>query len=164
VPLSISYEFDPCDYLKAQEFQQKRDIEGFKKSPADDLANMQTGIFGYKGRIAYRTPGCLNEWLDSLDKNISKTEIFGVIAQHIDEEIHANYVLYPVNYVAADLLEGGDARSAHYTAEEKAGVEKYFRGQLDKIVLPNKDEAFLREKLLLMYANPLFNYEKVMAK
>jgi hypothetical protein len=163
-PLSISYEYDPCDYLKAQEFQQKRDIEGFKKSPADDLANMQTGIFGYKGRISYRTSGCLNAWLDGLDKDIPKTEIFGVIAQHIDEQIHANYVLYPVNYVAADLLEGGDARAAHYTAEEKAGVEKYFRGQLDKIVLPNKDEAFLREKLLLMYANPLFNYEKAVAK
>ncbi len=164
VPLSISYEYDPCDYLKAQEFQQKRDIEGFKKSPADDLINMQTGIFGYKGRISYRTPGCLNEWLNQLDKNISKTEIFGVIAQHIDEQIHANYVLYPINYVAADLLEGGNARAAHYTAEEKAGVEKYLRGQLDKIQLPNKDEAFLREKLLLMYANPLLNHEKVANK
>lgn len=51
VPTALSYEYDPCDYLKAQEFQQKRDIKNFKKSPADDLANMQTGIFGYKGRI-----------------------------------------------------------------------------------------------------------------
>lgn len=50
VPLSISYEFDPCDFLKAQEFQNKRDIEGFKKSKQDDLDNMKTGIFGYKGR------------------------------------------------------------------------------------------------------------------
>jgi hypothetical protein len=163
VPLSISYEYDPCDYLKAQEFQQKRDIEGFKKSQADDLTNMQTGIFGYKGRIAYRTVGCLNAWLDQLDKSIPKTEIFGVIAQHIDEQIHANYVLYPINYVAADFLEGGQTRAAYYTDEEKAGVEKYFAAQLDKIVLPNKDEAFLREKLLLMYANPLLNHEKVTA-
>ena len=51
VPLTISYEFDPCDYLKAQEFQQKRDNPGFKKSKQDDLDNMKTGIFGYKGRV-----------------------------------------------------------------------------------------------------------------
>ena len=50
VPLTISYEYDPCDYLKAQEFQQKRDNPAFKKSRQDDLDNMKTGIFGYKGR------------------------------------------------------------------------------------------------------------------
>ena len=53
VPLTISYEFDPCDYLKAQEFQQKRDNPAFKKSKQDDLDNMKTGIFGYKGRVHY---------------------------------------------------------------------------------------------------------------
>ena len=52
-PLTISYEFDPCDYLKAQEFQQKRDNPAFKKSRQDDLDNMKTGIFGYKGRVHY---------------------------------------------------------------------------------------------------------------
>ena len=66
VPTALSYEYDPCDYLKAQEFQQKRDIEGFKKSPKDDLVNMQTGIFGYKGRICFRVAGPLNDWLDTL--------------------------------------------------------------------------------------------------
>ena len=50
-PLTISYEYDPCDYLKAQEFQQKRDNPSFKKSRQDDLDNMKTGIFGYKGRV-----------------------------------------------------------------------------------------------------------------
>ena len=54
VPLTISYEYDPCDYLKAQEFQQKRDNPAFKKSKQDDLDNMRTGILGYKGRVAYR--------------------------------------------------------------------------------------------------------------
>ena len=51
VPTALSYEFDPCDFLKAKEMQQKRDIPGFKKSRQDDLDNMQTGIFGYKGRV-----------------------------------------------------------------------------------------------------------------
>ena len=46
VPLSISYEYDPCDFLKAKELQQKRDDANFRKSPEDDLINMQTGLYG----------------------------------------------------------------------------------------------------------------------
>ena len=66
VPLTISYEYDPCDYLKAQEFQQKRDNPGFKKSRQDDLDNMKTGIFGYKGRVVYRSAVPVNTWIDEL--------------------------------------------------------------------------------------------------
>ena len=55
VPLAISYEYDPCDYLKAKEFQQKRDNPDHKKTTADDLLNMQTGILGYKGRVHFCT-------------------------------------------------------------------------------------------------------------
>ena len=50
-PLSISYEYDPCDYLKAKEMQQKRDNSCFKKNPQDDLLNIQTGVMGYKGSV-----------------------------------------------------------------------------------------------------------------
>ena len=67
VPLTISYEFDPCDYLKAQEFQQKRDNPAFKKSKQDDLDNMKTGIFGYKGRVTYHCGKPINEWIDELE-------------------------------------------------------------------------------------------------
>ena len=60
-PLAISYEFDPCDFLKAKEFQLKRDNAGWKKSAEDDVVSMQTGIMGYKGRVHYQlrvsTPG-----------------------------------------------------------------------------------------------------------
>ena len=55
VPLTLSYEYDPCDYLKAKEFQQKRDNPAFKKSKQDDLDNMKIGIFGYKGHVHFRT-------------------------------------------------------------------------------------------------------------
>ena len=55
VPLTISYEYDPCDYLKAKEFQMKRDNPAFKKSKQDDLSNMKIGIFGKKGHIHYET-------------------------------------------------------------------------------------------------------------
>lgn len=66
VPLSISYEYDPCDFLKAKELQQKRDDANFRKSPEDDLINMQTGLYGYKGRIHFQTSACLNKELDEI--------------------------------------------------------------------------------------------------
>ena len=156
-PLTISYEFDPCDYLKAQEFQQKRDNPAFKKSRQDDLDNMKTGIFGYKGRVVYRTAAPVNTWLDDLN-DLPKTEYFKAVAERMDQEIHRGYELYPCNYIALDELNGNQANSAHYTAADKQRFEAYLAGQLAKISLPNKDEAFLRERILTMYANPLVNY------
>lgn len=156
-PTALSYEYDPCDYLKAKEFQQKRDIEGFRKSPADDLLNMQTGIFGYKGKVTFRMAGCIDEWLDTLPDDMPKTELFSAIAQHIDKEIHRNYTLYAGNYAAADLLRGTDTYAGHYTAEEKTRFENYLQSRIDMVDLPNPDIDFLRERLLTMYANPVFN-------
>lgn len=157
VPLSISYEYDPCDFLKAKEFQQKRDNADWKKGPMDDLISMQTGIFGYKGHVHYHAAPCLDEYLDSLDPDMPKQDIYNKVAAYIDQQIHRNYRLYPGNYVALDMLEETEAYTDQYTAEDKAKFEKYIQGQLAKIDLPNKDEAYLKERLLTMYANPVRN-------
>lgn len=156
VPLTISYEFDPCDYLKAKEFQQKRDNPEFKKSKADDLLNMQIGINGYKGRIHYHMAAPVNSWISQV-ADLPKGEIYGEIARRMDKEIHRNYALYPINYVAADLLDGSSAYEACYSSDEKAEAEQYLRERLSMIELPGKDEAFLWRCLLNMYANPLKN-------
>jgi hypothetical protein len=157
VPLTISYEFDPCDYLKAQEFQQKRDNPAFKKSRQDDLDNMKTGIFGYKGRVHYHCAALINTWLDEL-KDLPRNEFFSAVSQRIDRELHRHYRLYPCNYIALDELEGGQSYADHYTRQDKDRFEQYLKGQLAKINIPNKDESFLRERMLTMYANPLRNY------
>ena len=157
VPVAISYEYDPCDWLKAQEFQLKRDVEGWKKTKADDVLSMQTGIMGYKGRIHYHCAPCIDSFLASIPEDTPKSDIFRIIAEHIDRGIHANYRLYPNNYIAIDMLEGGQRMAEHYTAEDKATFEKYLAAQLAKISIPNKDEAFLTERMLTMYANPALN-------
>lgn len=157
VPVAISYEYDPCDWLKAQEFQLKRDVEGWKKTKADDVLSMQTGIMGYKGRIHYHCAPCIDSFLASIPEDTPKGDIFRIIAEHIDRGIHANYRLYPNNYIAIDMLEGGQRMAEHYTAEDKATFEKYLAAQLAKISIPNKDEAFLTERMLTMYANPALN-------
>ncbi|MFW9598458.1 MAG: 1-acyl-sn-glycerol-3-phosphate acyltransferase [Paludibacter sp.] len=160
-PLSISYEFDPCDYLKAKEFQQKRDNADYKKSQMDDLINMQTGVMGYKGRVEYKMNGCVNTEIVKLGEQISnKAELYTAIAQLIDSKIHGGYTIYNVNKIAYDLLEETDTFSKEYSLMEKLDFEKYLEKQLGKIDLENRDDDFLLRKMLEMYANPLKNYLK----
>ena len=139
------------------EFQMKRDNPEHKKSQADDLINMKTGIFGYKGRVHFQTAGCMNDFIASLPTDMPKNDFYGTIAKEIDRRIHSNYQLFPGNFVAVDLLQGGNAHADRYTEIEKASFEQYIVGQLQKIEMPGKDEAFLRTKLLEMYANPALN-------
>ncbi len=165
-PTAISYEYDPCDYLKAKEFQQKRDNPDHKKAPNDDLVNMNTGIFGWKGEVLFRPAPCLNEWLDSIDPTTPNNDIYALLKDKINVEIHKNYKLFPNNYVAADLINGNEewATQGKYNAEQKAAFEKYLEERIALVDLPNADHDFLRHSILGMYANPLFNHYKAMAK
>ena len=157
VPLSLSYEYDPCDFLKAQEMQLKRDIEGFKKSQQDDLINMQTGIFGYKGRIHFQTGPCINNELEEL-RGLPKVEIFTKVSEIIDKYIHRNYRMYPGNYIACDMLNGNKSMAENYTLNDKAKFEAYLEKKISLINIPNKDVDFLRHCILTMYANPAINH------
>lgn len=156
VPLTISYEYDPCDYLKAMEFQQKRDDPGYRKSMQDDLTNMKTGIFGFKGRVKYRLAAPVNTWLDEMD-GLRKGDFFKAITSRLDENIHSGYEIFPVNHVALDLLNGNNRQATNYTAEDKEAFEEYLQSRVALIPLPEKDERYLRDRLLTMYANPLIN-------
>ncbi len=157
-PTALSYEYDPCDYLKAWEFQLKRDNPEYKKSTADDLLNMKTGLFGYKGHVHFQTGTCINDELCKMDGTLPKTELFARISALIDKRIHSNYKIYPNNYVAHDLLEGNDNFTSHYTPEDRQRFLTYLEQQLARIEIEGKDENFLREKMLSMYANPLKNH------
>ena len=159
-PTTISYEFDPCDYLKAKEFQQKRDNPEWKKAPQDDLINMKAGMFGYKGGIHYHVADCINDEIDAIDRSLGKNEKTAAVARIIDKHIHKNYKFWPINYYFYELLTG-DARFADkYTAEDKAKLDIYLQGQIEKVDLPNRDDEFCRTKILEMYANPVINYLK----
>ena len=162
VPLTISYEFDPCDYLKAKEFQQKRDNPHYKKSRQDDLDNMRVGIFGFKGHVHYHCAAPVNTFMNELSaQNLPKNDFYRALAEQIDKQIHSHYRIYPNNYVALDKLNGNQEYATHYTQEDKIRFENYLAGQLAKIDLPNKDEEYLMERMLTMYANPLRNWLKV---
>ena len=156
-PLTFSYEYDPCDYLKAKEFQQRRDNPDFKKTQEDDMLSMKTGLLGYKGRVHLQVGNPVNPTLRQLNDSFPKNELAIQAASVIDREIFRNYKLYPVNYIAYDRLWGNNSFREQYTAENVENVEQYFRQQLDKIDLPDKDIPFLREKMEEMYAYPVKN-------
>ena len=158
VPVTCSYEYDPCDYLKAQEMQLKRDVEDFKKSPADDGINMRTGIFGWKGEVSFHIGRPLNELIASRGETTEQYSTPEAIALLIDSEIHSHYKLYPINYIALDTLEGGKRGLYDYSAEDEAKAHKYIESRIDLIKLPDGlplDRTFLRHSLLTMYANPV---------
>jgi len=157
-PLSISYEYDPCDFLKAKEMQQRRDNPDFKKHPMDDLINMQTGVMGYKGTVVYEITGDINKDLKKIGEEATgRNEQITLTAELIDRRIHSNYTIFAVNKIAYDLIKGSNNFSNEYSVVEKLDFERYLSLQIAKIDLPEKDEDYLMKKLLEMYANPLIN-------
>ena len=158
VPLSISYQYDPCDYLKAREYQLRRDLPYWKKAPGDDLESMNVGIRGYKGHIHYCCAPCIDEWLQTVDQDQPRNKMFDEIAEHIDREIHRNYHLYPQNYIALDMIQNTNMYTDNYTQEEYDKFEEYIVSRLALIDIDHKDEAYLRRCLLTQYAYPTRNY------
>jgi hypothetical protein len=159
------------------EMQQRRDNPAFKKSKQDDLDNMKTGIFGQKGRVHYHCGTPINQWIDELT-GLPRKEFYQELSHRMDQEIHAGYRLFPCNYIALDMLmkskvEGSEfsdiclepeklkslnSQLSTISSQDRQHFEMYLRQQLSKITLPEKDEPFLRQCILTMYANPLKNY------
>jgi len=143
-PVSITYEYDPCDYLKAAEMQLKRDNPKWRKSKRDDVISMQTGIRGQKGRVVYRLTPSINPEIDTLLKE--HPEILDApihdqvqsVCDIIDRHIHQGYEIF----------------------ERGTEFDAYIESRLALIDIPDKDEAFLRDKLYEMYNNPIINYKK----
>ena len=160
-PLTISYEYDPCDWLKAAEFQLKRDNPDYVKSEQADLDNMKTGIFGFKGHLHYQVSAPIDKEIAVLDSAVPRNQFLDQVAQIIDRHIFEGYRIYPCNRIALDMLRGDNAEADNYTPEQKQAFQTYLDGQLAKIDIPNPDWDFLKERILTMYANPLINQKSV---
>lgn len=147
-PVSITYEYDPCDYLKAREMQLKRDNPKWRKRAKDDVESMVTGIRGKKGRVTYRLTPSINPEIDALleahpeYRDLPTHDQLQHVCDIIDRHIHLGYEIY----------------------ERGTDFDAYIESRLALIDIPNKDEAFLRERLIEMYNNPVVNYKKTHEK
>jgi hypothetical protein len=143
VPLSVSYEWEPCDVLKAAELAALARDGRYEKKPGEDLGSILAGITQPKGRVHYAvgepvTPADLAPW-KGLPVNAFCRETAGLI----DRRIHAGYRIWPNNRIAADLLLG--TANGGYTDAEKAAFEKHLSAAPEE----------LRPILLKIYAGPL---------
>lgn len=159
-PTSISYEYDPNDYLKAREFLARRRDPEFKKSQRDDLFSMETGILQFKGRVHFNICPCINPELESLRDCTDKVEVVRRVCSVIDNYIHRGYLIFPLNYIAFDTVNSTDRFKDCYTAADVENFNKYLDGQIAKVDLPDvtaEEREFMRHAILEMYANPLRN-------
>ena len=160
LPLSISYEYDPNDYLKAKEFLLKKKDPSFKKSQEDDLTSMSIGITGYMGHVHFEIAPCVSFKMTELSPEASRADVVSFVKNEVDKSIHKSYRIYPCNYIAYDLINGtNEYAGKSYTEEEKASFLQYVEKQLNKVDIPvdEEDRAYMREMVYVMYSNPLKN-------
>ncbi len=159
-PVTISYELDPNDYLKAAEFLNRRRDPNFKKSERDDLHSMEIGLVGQKGHVHFHLSSCINDSLEAIRHITDKNELFSRIGNILDTAIHSGYKLYPSNYISYDRVNSTNRFADCYTAQQEAEFDAYLNSQLDKVKVPDvtaEEREYMRSLILRMYANPLCN-------
>lgn len=155
VPLSISYEYEPCDAKKARELLIKERNGGkYRKRKGEDLHSILTGVKQAKGHIHLHIGAPLT------DSEIEKASLLGgneryhALMDTLDRRIHDGYMLYKTNYMAYDLLNGGKRYSSRYSDEELEKFKAYVEHKLGKVERRYQGDR-LREIFLGIYANPV---------
>jgi 1-acyl-sn-glycerol-3-phosphate acyltransferase len=152
VPLSISYEYEPCDDLKVQELYLSSLHSKYVKAPGEDLMSIITGIKQPKGRIHMAVGKPILEEADQLEKIPNENERIKQLVNMIDDQLYSNYKLWPVNYIAADIASDSNEYSMNYSPEEKADFINYVKQKISKL---KGDEQTLFNMFISMYSNPV---------
>jgi len=156
VPLSISYEYDPCGSRKLWETEPEFQDITEEQDRQIDIDNMVQGFQGYKGRIHFAAgKPLLRKDLENLENAANKKEQVQELASMIDQSIYANYQLYPINLYAWDKTKGEQRFKKDYTEKDVQQFEAYFKEQLDAVPTTAAD---LYPKLLAAFAAPVTNH------
>lgn len=153
IPLSISYEWEPCDNLKTAELYTKT-VGEYIKTPEADMNSMLTGLSSYKGRVHFHMEKLTDEELDAINLLPSNGERIEALAKTIDEKIYRNFKLWPNNYIAYDLLHSGNKFAKYYTDEEKTRFIQIMTQKMDRL---EGNISMLNNIYLEIYANPVKN-------
>ena len=152
-PIVVSYEYEPCDFLKTQELFITR-YQKYEKEPDEDLQSILHGIRQFKGHIHFVFTDAITDeelrYCDRFDRNRK----FQLLAQIIDRRIYDNYRLWPTNYIAHDLLNQSYRYRSHYTEEQRKHFMDYMDEGLKNLI---GEEAELRDIFLHIYATPVDN-------
>ena len=156
LPIAISYQYEPCDFLKARELYITRRGQYVKK-PGEDTHSILTGVTQDKGGISFHFCPALTEDDIASCAAQGKNDRFKALAALLDDRICSNYRLWDTNYIALDIIEGGTDNSAQYTTEARTAFTERMEKGLSAIVEkgPDMDKEELREIFLSIYANPV---------
>ncbi|MFM7311509.1 MAG: 1-acyl-sn-glycerol-3-phosphate acyltransferase [Flavobacteriales bacterium] len=168
-PMCVSYEYDPCDFLKTHELLHHKYFGSYQKQPGEDVHSMLTGLTGHKGRVNVAMGQLMNDRILALSAITNKNEKFKALGEAIDAEMHRIYKLWPTNYIAYDLLHGTKEYKEHYSNIQRIAFVNYIRGHVLKMALGRKKTGLpsenlnsnTREILLQMYANPVINRREI---
>jgi hypothetical protein len=158
VPVSISYEYEPCDAYKAQELSLSALHTKYVKAPGEDMNSILTGILQPKGRIHLTMGTPIVEELGGIMETDNENERIKQLVQLIDRQIYIGYKLWPVNYIAADLLSGSDQYSSMYSKQQKDEFLEYINAIIPKL---KGEQECLYSYFLKIYGNPVKNKEEV---
>ena len=152
VPVSISYEYEPCDFLKAGELLAGLDGLPYTKEEGEDLNSMLTGVTQWKGNVHIHVGDPLTQ--DDLAplRHNDPAGFSARLCTLLDSRINTGYKCFPSNYIAHDLLHGTSANSERYSPQDKDA----FIRRLDKLAGSHVQEK-AREIYLRIYANPVQN-------
>ena len=146
VPVSISYEWDPCDLMKAKELYLSRN-GGYQKARLEDTKSVVTGIIGSKGHVHL----AIGKPLGIRDLQAPEgSDLAEYVASVLDKHIQSGYKLMPTNYVAYNLLTG---REQYGRYNER--IRSQFLQRLD--MLPHPD---MRKIMIETYAAPVFSAKR----
>jgi len=158
IPVSISYEVEPCDSPKTAELYARLRDGSYVKDPKEDLLSMSGGLNNFKGRVHFTFGKVLDEELDVLKNIQNKNEQYGKLAQIIDNSIHQGFHLFEGSYIAYDILSKSERFKEKYTMAEFQSFSKHMSAQINDI---EGDKNIIKHIFLGIYANPLINKLKL---
>nr|WP_319272379.1 1-acyl-sn-glycerol-3-phosphate acyltransferase [uncultured Draconibacterium sp.] len=153
VPVSISYEIEPCGLPKLRELI-KKEHYGRAKQSKDDLKAMSMGMFAPKGRMRFAFGTPIETHFELTKNNEQRNAYIHRLADMIDDQIYKNYKLWPSNFVAYDMLMQEHRFKDRYTAEEQKKFEIMVEQAMVHIDFPITD---IQERFLKLYAYPVIN-------
>ncbi|MBO8451919.1 MAG: 1-acyl-sn-glycerol-3-phosphate acyltransferase [Bacteroidetes bacterium] len=162
IPLSISYEIEPCDVLKARELLISR-TQKYVKADGEDLHSIITGIKQQKGNIHLHIGEQLTDEEIAEASLCDKNDRYQLIRHAVDLRVIDGYRLWKTNYIAYDMLNPGDRYREHYSKEDVEWFIDYKEHQLDTVE-PELDRAALNDIFLHIYANPVVSKEMLYSK
>lgn len=157
LPVAISYEYEPCDDMKA--YETYISMNGiYTKSHNEDLLSIMSGIMSQKGHvhISFCEPLTTDEVADC-GRHV-KNDRFTAMTEVIDRRIHLAYKLHSTNYIAADLLAGTAEWEEHYSTEQMERFIDHIEECSRRMPSEPARERF-RDVFMSIYANPLLNWQ-----